>query len=115
MGAAAAPTPASAWTGDAPDPESPRWPAVRVPLADRGGAVLTHRGRSAINRRSTRDHDGIAVAGKPCSQAAGCVADTGRRRGGVRLRGEDDCVEVMTGSVLPDRMTPSFRWAHRVQ
>ncbi len=84
----------------------PRWPAVRVPLADAVGgvlreAVVAERDQPPFDRVTM---DGIAIAGR--AWAAGRrefrVAGTqGAGAAALRLGGDDECVEVMTGSALP--------------
>ena len=84
----------------------PRWPAVRVPLADAVGAVLresivAERDQPPFDRVTM---DGIAVAGK--AFLAGrrqfrVVGTQGAGAAALRLGGDDHCIEVMTGSVLP--------------
>lgn len=84
----------------------PRWPAVQLPIGHTLGAVL----REPI--RAERDQppfdrvtmDGIAIASRALAggrrefRIAG-VQGAGARAG--RLDGDDQCLEVMTGGVLP--------------
>lgn len=84
----------------------PRWPAVQLPIGHTLGAVL----REPV--RAERDQppfdrvtmDGIAIASRALAagrrefRIAG-VQGAGARAG--RLDGDDQCLEVMTGGVLP--------------
>lgn len=84
----------------------PRWPAVRVPLADAISAVLresivAERDQPPFDRITM---DGIAIAGK--SFLAGrrqfrVMGTQGAGTAALRLGSDDQCIEVMTGSVLP--------------
>jgi molybdopterin molybdotransferase len=85
----------------------PRWPAVRVPLAEAVGGVLRE---TIVAERDQPPYDrvtmdGIAIGARAWlagrrrfslagTQAAGAPA--------LSLGGDDRCVEVMTGSVLPN-------------
>jgi molybdopterin molybdotransferase len=84
----------------------PRWPAVRVPLAEAGGGVL----REVITaERDQPPFDRVTMDGVAVASAALAAGRRGFRIAGtqgagaeaLRLANDDECIEVMTGGVLP--------------
>lgn len=84
----------------------PRWPAERVPLAEAGGAVLretvaAERDQPPFDRVTM---DGIAVASTALTAGRREFRPAGVQGAGAEalcLGAAEECIEVMTGSVLP--------------
>jgi molybdopterin molybdotransferase len=99
----------------------PRWPAERVPLADAVGSVL-HEAIVAERDQPPFDRvamDGIAVRGAAWTagrRSFRVVGTQGAGAAALALGGDGECVEVMTGGVLPagaDTIIPVERLERR--
>jgi molybdopterin molybdotransferase len=84
----------------------PAWPAVRVPLADAVGGVLRE---EIVAERDQPPFDRVTMDGIAVSSAAlqsGCrrfraPGPHGAGAAALHVGASDECIEVMTGSVLP--------------